>query len=157
DRVVTAGEDRTARLWKSATGEPATPPLTHPYPVWHASFSPDGTRLATACCAEGFEGGEVRVWSGGTGELLTPPAQAGYGYRIFYSPDGKQDLAVLDALAVLGVASGRKPIKLPHKTFVDLAAFSPDGRLVLTTSRGMTAHLWEASGGSPRTPPLRHG
>ncbi len=47
-RVVTAGEDQTARVWNTATGEPVTPPLWHKGVVWHARFSPDGRFVVTA-------------------------------------------------------------------------------------------------------------
>jgi WD40 repeat protein len=158
--VVTAGVDRTARLWQSATGEPATPkPLAHLYPLWHASFSPDSTRLATASY-DWYEGGQVRLYSCATGgELLRPVVPtAGYSSRVLFSPDGKQDLTIVDAVAAIGVVAGSKePPQLLHRAFIDLAGFSPDGRLAFTTTWDRTARLWEIPSGSPRTAALRHG
>jgi WD40 repeat protein len=156
--VVTAGLDRTARLWKSATGEPATPkPLAHLYPLWHASFSPDSTRLATAS-HEWLKGGQVRLYSCATGEPLRPPVPTGYSTRVLFSPDGKQDLTVILQVAALGLLAGSKqPAQLRHRGFIDLAGFSPDGRLAFTTTWNRTARLWEMPGGSLRTAVLRHG
>jgi hypothetical protein len=46
--VVTAGTDRAARVWDSATGSPITPPLVHGDDVNCAEFAPVGNRLVTA-------------------------------------------------------------------------------------------------------------
>jgi dipeptidyl aminopeptidase/acylaminoacyl peptidase len=47
-RVVTASEDRTARVWDAVAGKPLTSPLKHQAEVVSAAFSPDGTRVVTA-------------------------------------------------------------------------------------------------------------
>ena len=47
-RVVTASEDRTARLWDAATGKAIGEPMKHEDAVYSAQFSPDGQRVVTA-------------------------------------------------------------------------------------------------------------
>jgi hypothetical protein len=47
-RVVTASEDDTARLWDAASGKPIGPPMRHERAVTSAHFSPDGRRVVTA-------------------------------------------------------------------------------------------------------------
>ena len=47
-RVATASDDKTARLWDAATGQPLGQPMKHGNPVCGVAFSPDGTKLATA-------------------------------------------------------------------------------------------------------------
>ncbi len=47
-RVVTASEDKTARVWDAVTGEPIGEPMKHDGAVYSASFSPDGQRVVTA-------------------------------------------------------------------------------------------------------------
>ena len=42
DRVVTASEDRTARVWEAASGKAVGQPLWHNGRVNSAVFSPDG-------------------------------------------------------------------------------------------------------------------
>ncbi len=44
-----------------------------------------------------------------------------------------------------------------HDTTVTATRFSPDGRLLLTASRGGEAQLWDASTGDAHGPPLIHG
>jgi tetratricopeptide (TPR) repeat protein len=45
---------------------------------------------------------------------------------------------------------------LLHRNEVTSAAFSPDGRRVVTTSTDQTARVWDAADGTPIGPPLRH-
>jgi WD40 repeat protein/serine/threonine protein kinase len=50
---------------------------------------------------------------------------------------------------------GRSPVALVHGEDVAAAAFSPDGRRVLTGSRDNQAQLWDAATGAPVGEPLR--
>jgi WD40 repeat protein len=64
-RILTASEDRTARLWDAETGAPG--PVLRGYEGWvrSAVFSPDGRRILTAsldCTA--------RLWDAGTGDVI---------------------------------------------------------------------------------------
>src|SRR5207253_1945475 len=45
---------------------------------------------------------------------------------------------------------------LTHPLPVRTAAFSPDGKLVVTGSHDHTARLWEAATGHPHGPPFEH-
>ncbi len=48
-RIVTASDDKTARIWDAATGKPIGEPLKgHEDTVRSAAFSPDGKRIVTA-------------------------------------------------------------------------------------------------------------
>ncbi len=47
-RIVTASDDRTAKVWDSATGKEIASLNGHTSSVWSAAFSPDGRRIVTA-------------------------------------------------------------------------------------------------------------
>jgi WD40 repeat protein len=47
-RVVTASDDKTARVWNAATGQVIAKLEGHSDRVWSAAFSPDGQRVVTA-------------------------------------------------------------------------------------------------------------
>ena len=47
-RIVTASEDKTARIWDANTGEQIATYSGHDDAVWHAAFSPDGARVVTS-------------------------------------------------------------------------------------------------------------
>ena len=52
-RIVTASEDKTARVWDAASGKPIGEPLKgHEAVVCSAAFSPDGKRIVTASCRQ---------------------------------------------------------------------------------------------------------
>lgn len=55
-RILTASDDYTARLWSAADGS-LLQILAHSNQVWQAVFSPDGRRIITASA-----GSVVRIW-----------------------------------------------------------------------------------------------
>jgi dipeptidyl aminopeptidase/acylaminoacyl peptidase len=57
-RVVTASDDGTARVWDVQTGLPLTEPLQHGDHVMSAEFSPDGQKILTASTDH-----TARVWN----------------------------------------------------------------------------------------------
>ncbi len=66
-RVVTASEDKTARVWDADTGKPMGEPMTHGGRVDSASFSPDGERVVTASSDK-----MARVWNAFWSSLVWP-------------------------------------------------------------------------------------
>jgi WD40 repeat protein len=84
---VTAGADKTARVWDTETGKPVTPPLLHSELVAEARFSADGRFVVTSSPQ-----GE-RVWDAATGRLLTvpflPARGSGWG-RAALTPDNRR-------------------------------------------------------------------
>jgi hypothetical protein len=61
--ILTGSQDKTARLWDAATGEPVATFEGHGRRVESASFSPDGRQIITV-------GGSVRVWDAASRKLI---------------------------------------------------------------------------------------
>jgi WD40 repeat protein len=152
-KVVTAGEDRTARVFDATTGQPLLSPLEHSAIVYFATFSPDGSRLVTA------SGDQVRLWDASTGKpLLAPLVHGGAVYHAAFSPGG-QSLATAssDRTARLWDLATGEPLGPPlkHGGYVHRASFSPDGRRLLTAAADQ-ARIWDVVTGEPLSVPLRH-
>ena len=114
-------------------------------------FSPDGTRLASIAPFE-----STKVWDVESGRLLTTlPGKPGIlRADAAFSPDGR--LIVTTALpatltgpaAVRDAATGKPLFTLGDLTGeIVSVAFSPDGRFLLTASRGDPTRVWEIASG----------
>ena len=89
-RIVTASEDKTARLWDAATGKPIGEPLKgHEKAVSSAAFSPDGKRIVTASMDK-----TARVWDVETGKPIGEPLRGHADALVSaaFSPGGKRVL-----------------------------------------------------------------
>jgi WD40 repeat protein len=86
-RIVTASEDKTARIWDAANGKPIGEPLTgHEDVVNSAAFSPDGKRIVTASWDK-----TARIWDAESGKPIGEPliGHEGWVLSAAFSPDGK--------------------------------------------------------------------
>lgn len=73
------------RVWDLATGQAASPPLTHPDRVFTARFDPAGDRVVTAC-----RDGKVRVWEWRSGrESISTLNGDDEVTDAAFSPDGR--------------------------------------------------------------------
>jgi WD40 repeat protein len=87
-RVVTASQDRTARVWDAATGRPLRVLVGHARTVHAAAFSPDGRWVVTAS-----DDGTARVWDADSGrEFFTLFGHDGPVYAAAFSADGRRVL-----------------------------------------------------------------
>ncbi len=186
-RLIAIYSNTEARIYDVMTGEPVVPLMVHSTPVRMMSFSPDGRFFSTGC-----EDGLVRVW-----DLLPalegPPNALGIAPvmvstrmdRIAFQPDGLK-ARTLALVADPGIPSpGTNSLRIrdgegkelvpPIRQFerISTAAFSPDGKNVLTLGGetllpntpaslapiplGREARVWDAETGKPVTPPLTHG
>ena len=64
-RIVTASEDKTARVWDASDGKPLAVLAGHTNYVWSAAYSPDGKRIVTAS-----DDKTARVWDATDGKPL---------------------------------------------------------------------------------------
>src|SRR5262249_6805230 len=82
--LVSAGEDRTVRLWDVATGAPGAVLKGHTDEVFAAVFHPDGTRLASA-----GRDRAILLWDVATGaEVARRHGHTNYVIALDFSPDG---------------------------------------------------------------------
>lgn len=84
ERVVAASDDRSVRVWDTATGRQLRQ-LPIDEPVSSAAYNPDGTWIAT-----GSADGTLRLWDAETGEPIGAPIEQGAMVTsISFSSDGK--------------------------------------------------------------------
>jgi WD40 repeat protein/Flp pilus assembly protein TadD len=159
--AVTAGDDRAARRWDVASGRPHAAPLVHAHPVRYAAFGADCQRVLTVAEDAARGVGEACVWHAASGELAFRRATAQQLPavtsrdralpRAWFSPDGQLLLTLnqTGTAQVWDTSTGHAVTgPLAHKSGVTGAAFSPDGRYLLTHTflPDHTARLWEAAG-----------
>jgi WD40 repeat protein len=144
-RIVTGGDDHTARIWDAATGHPIATLVGHEDAVLDAEFSPDGKRIVTASTDS-----TGRVWDAETGRPLAVLI-TGSGLRYLvnsaeFSSDGKLIVtANADGARIWNAGTGHLLSTLPGTSALMGAAFSSDGKRV--ASGGGTGRVWEAATG----------
>lgn len=154
-RVVTTS-GRTMRFWDAATGKPLSEHSLADR-VSSAAFSPDGERIVTASArtaqlweAKGSPEKPEKVLSGHDGGVVSAS----------FSPSRTEPFLVTaswDRTARLWDAVTGDPLRtLEHREGVRFAAFSPDGKRVLTASRDGAARIWNVADGQRVGEPLRH-
>jgi WD40 repeat protein len=138
--VLTASDDKTARLWELESGREVRRFEGHSAWVNSAIFSPDGKNILTSA------DDETVLWEVESGRRVGR-LKGGSG---IFSSDGRYMLtASWDKTARLcEVESGREVRRFEgHSKRVRSAIFSSDGKYVLTASDDKTARLWELESG----------
>ncbi len=155
-RIVTAGDDGTARVWDSVTGAQRLVLPGHGGVVLAAAFSPDGARIVTASKDK-----TARIWDSATGKSIAVLSGHTDGLLdAVFSPDGRRILTTsVDKTARLWNANTGAPqgvIPGGGATFTT-AVFSPDGRRILTASTDRTARVWDSVTFAPLVVLRGHG
>ena len=174
--ILTGCEDGKARLWDATTGKILGDPLPHERQVVAVAFSPDGQTALT-----GSVGGTAMQWQVSTGKPVGGRMNLnGDVLQVaFRPPDGKTILTVsADGTARHWNARTTKPtgvtFRHPYSILDEesslkrggetreqrgsilVAAFSPDGKRLVTGGKDLTARLWDATNGEPIGEPLLH-
>ena len=156
-RIVTASEDKTARLWDAETGKPIGEPLKG-----HTRCSVErGVQPRRQAHRHRVWDKTARLWDAETGKPIGEPLT------------GHTDRVVARRSAPTASASSprrwtrRRGCGTPRPAsrsasrsqamteLVYSAAFSPDGKRIVTASGDKTARLWDAETGKPIGEPLK--
>ena len=160
-RLATACDDNRARVFAvpgTATGRPLFAPvpqkLKHDGEGWVSGESNFlGENLLVTHSSER----EAVLRNATTGAAVhTIPASSHAILKALPSPSGRY-LAVCQFFGTqLWDASAGIPVGpvLPQRNYINAAAFSPDGRILLTTCGDRTGRLWSVPHGKPLGPPL---
>jgi WD40 repeat protein len=157
--VLTAAEDGSARLWETSTGRLARAKreAEFPSPLTAAAFAPDGRTFAVASS-------DILVWppNGSEQDLFIQAGKDTYltPTDVAFPPGWHGNAAHVTILAAsdhrraaiwfsTGDNDPRALQTFRHRGAVMTAAYSPDGRRVLTASRDGTARVWSVASGKP--------
>jgi Flp pilus assembly protein TadD len=143
-RLASGSDDKTVRIWDSATGKERLSLKGHAGAVWSVAFSPDGQRLASASHDQ-----TVKIWDSTTGNELF--ALKGHGARVHgvaFSPDGQRLASASwdQTVRIWDSATGKELFAVKsHAGTVFAVAFSPDGQRLASANQDGSIHLWETT------------
>ncbi|MFJ3831856.1 helix-turn-helix domain-containing protein [Streptomyces sp. NPDC090046] len=139
--LATAGFDQSVVLWDLRGAVLTSRPFTE---IWHAAYSPDGKRLATAEADHA-----VRLWDVAERRVLA--TFEGHGETVFsvaFAPDGRT-LASAGSdgtVRLWDTAAGASTAVLTgHGGTVFAVAFAPDGRTLASAGSDGTVRLWDVA------------
>jgi WD40 repeat protein/predicted Ser/Thr protein kinase len=151
--AVTGSWDRTAIIWDVATRMPIGQPLQHRGALFSVCFSAGGNRILTGSAVSkkelmAFCSARAIGWLGsalGQGPCVAAPALAAFGHV------GEN---VAGEARLWDTATGRLIAQpLGHRREVEAAAFSSDGKAIVTVSGG-TAQVWDLATGKSTAEPF---
>jgi WD40 repeat protein len=148
--VVTLGDDGTARVWKTDSGEPVGEPMPHPDKASSVKFLAGGNTVLTRSKST------ARLWDAASGKPIGEPFPC---VALAVSADRRVIFAGGENGAQLWDAATGKPIGnaiAPGKSVVSVA-ISPDGKTILTAAGGSgTIRLWDATTGRQHGESMDH-
>ena len=151
-RLVTGGYDKAIKIWNIATGkELFALSGAHEGAVSCVAFSPDGRQIVS-----GDGSGEIKVWdAAGFDKAMTLIRHGNDWIRsVSFSPDDKQLVSVCygdKEIKVWDAATGAEIIAFSgseHPHGFSCAAFSPDGKHIVSVDWGATIIIWDAASGN---------
>jgi WD40 repeat protein/tRNA A-37 threonylcarbamoyl transferase component Bud32 len=146
-RVLTADfsngskiDDGAARIWDVESGKPVVNLEGDRGGVRLATFSPDGKHVLMLHHPALYY---VEIWDASTGQIaLTLGMPTYYKYSREWDAKAKKTVIKRNGRVVYVAAEGETP--LGHTGMITHAAYSPDGRHIVTTSEDRTARIWNA-------------
>jgi WD40 repeat protein len=147
-RLVTSGYDGSLKIWDTTPGREINTTQGHSSAVWDISYSPDGNWLASV-----GDDGWVKIWNPSGNTLVHSVQLADHLSALTFSQDG-HTIAVgsqSGTIYILDALTGKTITTLQgHSYLVFDLAFSPDNRLLISSSWDGTARLWDLALGKER-------
>lgn len=147
-QIVTAGDDRIARVWDLDTGHELHS-IVHPArgrsrKLWDVAFSHDAKRIATAC-----RDNTARVWDLSDGGQLVCITHRGWVRAVSFSRDGKFVASAGDDRSgcLWNLAEGRRQQTITSDMALNAVAFSRDGGRWATAGHYGSACVWDVNSG----------
>lgn len=157
--LVSGAEDGTVRIWDvrahTQRGRSLTPRLRGGnLEAIQVAFSPNGHTLALVA-----GGSAIQLWDARTRKFVRSLAGSALSMGALFSRDGRT-LASLntDTISLWNVRTGRSvsaPLRA-HTTLWSLA-FSPDGRLLVSTGADKTVRVWDLQASTQLSSPSSRG
>jgi hypothetical protein len=153
-RIVSGSWDNILKVWDVATGQEVLT-LKGANVYSSVAFSPDGKQLVSV----GIENLEFWDLSTRQKKVLALKREPGFVRNLVLSPDGKRAVSSWNqtqdslrgswkTLKVWDLATGQAILTLNgHTDTVTSAAFSPDGRDIVSASYDRTAKVWDLAKG----------
>ncbi len=153
--IATASQDKTARLWDVATGQPIGAIMRHDDHVDRVTFRPDGRLIATASLDK-----TVRFWDARSGQPIGPVLQHPAAvYSLEFHPLGRMiATGCFDGAVRLWDAGTGRQIGPPMRGigFLFRLVFSTDGKTIASGGSDNTVRFWEIATGRQTGPQLLH-
>jgi WD40 repeat protein len=147
-QAISAGADKTVRLWDLADGREVRRFAGHTEQVWCLALTPDGKQIAS-----GGQDRMIRRWDVQTGQpLAVLPALPGSIRCLAYTPDGKTLVAACfdNRIYLIDIDKGRVRLTLAEQPDSVLSlAISADGQRALSGGGfyDCTVRLWDLGTG----------
>ncbi|HWO18301.1 MAG TPA: PQQ-binding-like beta-propeller repeat protein [Kofleriaceae bacterium] len=145
-RVVSASDDRTLKVWDLATSQEAWTLAGHAAWVRACAVTPDGRHVVSAS-----DDKTLKVWDLATGqETWTLAGHAAWVRACAVTPDGRRVVSASDdnTLKVWDLATGQETWTLAgHADVVRACVATPDGRHVVSASDDHTLKVWDLATG----------
>jgi WD40 repeat protein len=153
--VTDGDDDNSIQIWDAVSGR-ETRRIWVAGAVVSAKFSPDGRALLVA------SGDSIRVIDVVTGKenwVFAQESLAGGDWyapgRAVYSPDGQSILFSAGDSEIVSLLDAKTGVELRvlkgHNSFVSSAAFSPNGKQVVSAADDGTARIWAVEDAGERT------
>ena len=144
--VLTGSRDFTIKLWEAATAKEIHTFRGHDGEITALAFSPDGQYFLS-----GSRDQTIRLWSIPHRKEIYQSKKFNALSTLTFSPDGQTILITNENIAQVWAFNHQQPFDdfppiqtfREHQNEIEHAAFSPDGQLLITSSKKKLVKIWK--------------